>query len=345
MNASVLVTSGGSIVAQGIIKSLKIAGKGKYTMIAADTSPLAAGLYRCEKGVLVPPASSVVDYVESIIRVCNDNDVSAIFCGSDDELLVLANARDEIERRTGAKLLTGSTAALTIARDKWYTYKFCKEKGLACAPSSLPEGREEFVKEFGFPLVVKPREGYGSIHFYVANNREEMDAAISTIEKAGWRPLLQKYLSGEEFTTGVTIDKNARYAMSSISIKKVIRHGQTYKAFIDDYYTIRRIAEEVALQLRTCGPINVQARLEGDSPVIIEINPRFSATCPMRAVAGVNEPDIVFRNLVLGEEVKVDSYERLVCLRYWNEVYVPYTIYEEAERGIIEKGSFVPDYF
>ena len=65
----------------------------------------------------------------------------------------------------------------------------------------------------------------------------------------------------------------------------------------------------------------------------------------MRAAAGVNEPDIVFRNAVLGEEVKVDAYERLVCMRYWNEVYVSYALYEKASRGKIEKGSFVLDYF
>lgn len=343
MNARVLVTAAGSIVAQGIIKSLKLANR--YTIIAADMSPLAAGLYRCDTGILVPAVSSP-DYIESIIRACNDNDVQAVFCGSDDELLTLAGAKDAIESRTGAKLLTGSLEALAVARDKWATYEFCMANGLACAPSSLPEGRDKFAREFGFPLVVKPREGYGSLHFYIANNKEEIESAISAIEKAGWRPLVQKYLAGDEFTTGVTIDRSCRYAMSSISIRKTIKHGQTYKAFIDNYRTVRRSAEDVALKLGAAGPINVQARLEGDSPVAFEINPRFSATCPMRAAAGVNEPDVVFRNAVLGEEVKIDVYERLVCMRYWNEVYVPYALYEKAERGgKIEKGSFVPDYF
>ena len=347
MTATVLVTAAGSIVAQGIIKSLKLANRGgaKYTIIAADMSPLAAGLYRCDAGVLVP-AISAPDYIESIIKVCNDNDVQAIFCGSDDELLILAGAKDEIEKRTEAKLLTGSPKALAIARDKWATYEFCKANNLVFAPSSLPEGRDGFAKEFDFPIVVKPREGYGSLHMYVVTNMKEIDFAISAIERAGWRPILQKYLPGEEFTTGVTVDKNCRYTMSSISIKKTIKHGQTYKAFIDDYRPVRRLAEDVALGLGAAGPVNVQARMDGDLPVVFEINSRFSATCPMRAAAGVNEPDIVFRNAVLGEETKVKGYDRLVCMRYWNEVYVSHALYEKALRGEkIEKGSFVPDYF
>jgi carbamoyl-phosphate synthase large subunit len=340
------VTAAGSIVAQGIIKSLKLVNekRDRYTIIAADMSPLAAGLYRCDRGVIVPPASSP-DYIESIISACNDYEVQAVFCGSDDELLTLASAKKKIEN-TKAKLMTGSLQALAVARDKWATYEFCRASGLPCAPSSLPEGREEFVREFGFPVVVKPRQGYGSLHLHVAKCREEMNSAISSIEKSGWRPVLQKYLSGDEFTTGVTIDRNCRYVMSSISIKKTIKHGQTYKAFIDDYYDVRKSAENVALKLAASGPVNIQAKLEGDSPVVFEINPRFSATCPMRAAAGVNEPDIVFHNAVQGEEIKVDSYERLVCMRYWNEVYVPFSLYEKTlTSGKIEKGSFVPDYF
>jgi carbamoyl-phosphate synthase large subunit len=344
MNARVLVTAAGSIVAQGIIKSLKLANK--YTIIAADMSPLAAGLYRCDSGMLVPQVSSP-SYIESIIQICKDNEVQAVFCGSDDELLALAEAKEAIEK-TGAKLLTGSPEALAVARDKWRTYEFCMANNLSCAPSALPEDRDGFAKEFGFPLVVKPREGYGSLHFYVAKNKQEMDKAVSAIEQAGWRPILQKYLAGDaEFTTGVTVDKNSRYAMSCISIRKIIKHGQTYKAFIDDFRNIRKSAEEVALKLGASGPINVQTKLEGDVPVVFEINPRFSATCPMRAAAGVNEPDVVFRNAVLGEEIKVDSYERLVCMRYWNEVYVPYALYEKtSSTGRVQKdGSFVPDYF
>jgi hypothetical protein len=114
MNLSVLVTTAGSIVAQGIIKSLKLADR--YRIMAADMSPLAAGLYRCDAGVLVPSVSSP-NYIESIIENCNENDVQALFCGSDDELWVLANAKEEIESRTGAKLLTGSLEALAIAKD------------------------------------------------------------------------------------------------------------------------------------------------------------------------------------------------------------------------------------
>jgi len=63
----VLVTGSGSIVGQGIIKSLKLANNKKdsnlkYEIVAADMSALSAGIYRSDFGTLIPPASSC-DYI------------------------------------------------------------------------------------------------------------------------------------------------------------------------------------------------------------------------------------------------------------------------------------------
>ena len=82
-------------------------------------------------------------------------------------------------------------------------------------------------------------------------------------------------------------------------------------------------------------------------PKIFEINARFSATTPLRAVAGINEPDIVFRNMVLGEKIRMKEYKKLVCMRYWNEVYIPYSIYKKTEhdKKTERANSFIPDYF
>lgn len=73
---------------------------------------------------------------------------------------------------------------------------------------------EEFVSEFGFPGVVKPKKGYGSLHLYLAKDRGEIEQCTSAIRARGWKPTIQKYLDGDEFTSGVTIDKTGKYAMS-----------------------------------------------------------------------------------------------------------------------------------
>ncbi|HXX99163.1 MAG TPA: ATP-grasp domain-containing protein [Candidatus Bathyarchaeia archaeon] len=353
MNAKVLVTAVGGIVAQGIVKSLKLAnlsdiGLVKYKIIAADMSAQAAGLYRCHHGFLLPSANSP-DYIENIVKIAREEHIDAIYVGSDEELLVIGKSKKRIERESRAKVLSSPVEVLTIGRDKWKTYLFLKQNDLPVPGSALPIHAEKFVKEFDFPIVVKPREGYGSLFFHLVHCKSEMKQAISNIQKAGWHPLLQEYLNGDniEYTSGVTVDRFGKYVMSSISIRKTVKNGQTYKAFIDDYRDVRRSSEEAALKLGGRGSINIQAKLVGNKPKIFEINPRFSATCPMRSAAGINEPDIVFRNFVLGEEIRVKRYRKLVCMRYWNEVYTDFPTYEKARNTgrVGNNDSFTLNYF
>jgi carbamoyl-phosphate synthase large subunit len=374
MKANVLVTAVGGIVGQGLLKCLNYSNKDgnspvKYTIIGADMSPTAAGIYRSNAGIIVPSARSAAEdeYLNAIISLCKHREIEAIFVGSDAELVVLAKSRQRVESESGAKLLIAPLDVISIARDKWKTYEFCKANQIPYVESCLPDDKDGFVREHRFPLVVKPREGYGSVHYYLVNNREQVERAISVIQAEGWHPLIQRYIEGTnsgpyqviegswEFTTGVTVDTKGEKVMSSVSINKVLKGGQTYKALVDDFPIVRKSAESTALRLKATGSINIQAKLEGDSPMIFEINPRFSATCPIRAVAGVNEPDIIFRNTLNNEDLAIGTYRKLVCMRYLNEVYAPYSIYEEIESiGELDRqakseagkeSSFIVDYF
>jgi carbamoyl-phosphate synthase large subunit len=49
----------------------------------------------------------------------------------------------------------------------------------------------------------------------------------------------------------------------------------------------------MANALGSVGPLNIQGRLDNGEFVAFEINPRFSGTTPMRAMAGFNEPELL----------------------------------------------------
>jgi carbamoyl-phosphate synthase large subunit len=351
-NANVLVTAAGSVVAEGIMKCLRLASSEsdapvRYRIIATDASPLAAGLYRGDRGLLVPVATAP-EYVDSLITVARKEGVKAIFVGSDEELGPVTESRQRIEEETGAAVIVNPPEVLSAARDKWETFVALRKLGLPHANSALPEGIDSFMRENSFPLVVKPREGHGSIGFHVVMDREGAQNAISSIERLGWHPVIQEFLGDgdQEFTTGVVVDAHGKEVISSIAMRRTLKGGQTYKAFVDDFKDVRRSAEEIAMKLGCRGPLNVQARMVGDRLKVFELNPRISASCPMRAVAGVNEPDILYRNAVLGEEIRISSYERLACFRYWSEVYVPLTVLERMAKDGEGEGpnSLVPTY-
>ena len=41
-----------------------------------------------------------------------------------------------------------------------------------------------------------------------------------------------------------------------------------------------------------------------------------------QCVEPVNEPDLLYRNVILSEYLRITSHKKLVSMRYWNEVYV-----------------------
>jgi carbamoyl-phosphate synthase large subunit len=354
---NVLVTSVGGIVAQGIIKSLKYHNnytkdkKYHYNIVGTDIIFDSAGLYRIDKFSIINKPENE-NFIQSIIDLCIDNNIDLIFIGSDVELIVFSKNREIIESKTSAKIISNPINVIEICRNKFKTFRFLKENNLNYIPSCLADESNEFVKENGFPVIVKPCEGFGSKFLNIVQNENELSYAISIIENYGWKPLIQKYLKDDnrEFTAGITIDKNGYNIMSSIAIKKILKHGQTYKAIIDKFPEIKEISEWTAKKIKAIGAINIQLRVDEDDnqPKIIEINPRLSATCPMRTIAGINEPDILSRNILFNENINITNYKSLLCLRYWNETYLNLDSFNEIKhlnQKTKKMNSFIMDYF
>jgi carbamoyl-phosphate synthase large subunit len=354
---NVAVTSAGGIVAQGIIKSLKYYNKYarrksyEYNILATDISYEAAGLYRVHKfSILQKPTAK--EYLKSVIDLCNKNKIQVLFIGSDVELPILCNNKNYIEDNTGAVVITSPPHIIEMCRDKYKTNEFLQKNNLNSIPTCLSDEIEGFLKDYKFPLVVKPREGFGSKLFQIVNSMDELEFAIKAINQIGWKPMIQKYLRGDgnEYTTGLTLSKDKNQIMSTITLNKILKHGQTYKAFIDNYPKVTSICNKIARKLKTFGPLNIQSRIDiDDNQVkIIEINPRFSASGPMRTVAGVNEPDIMVRNVLLKENVKIKDHKSLACFRYWNETYVDLKKYERVlmqRKSVKRLNSSIVDYF
>ena len=68
----------------------------------------------------------------------------------------------------------------------------------------------------------------------------------------------------------------------------------------------------------------------------------------MRTVAGVNEPDIMVRNVLFNEDVNTQDHKSLVCFRYWNETYIDKEKYESVmmqKKSVKTLNSSIVDYF
>jgi carbamoyl-phosphate synthase large subunit len=313
----VLVTGAGALLGQGIIKALRSSAR-VSRILAIDSSPRAVGLYVADSARVVPKCRDA-SYLPALVEICKREKVEVILCGTDLEVPILAEHRADIEKATGARLIVSSPESVAIADDKWLTVEFLRNSGLDAPRSALNEGARELAREIGFPLVVKPRIGAGSIGLSVARNERELDKAL---EAEGM--IVQEYLlpDDEEFTVGTLVFE--RKCHSVVALQRTLRFGNTHTAMSGDFPDVAAHAALVAERLPGAyGPVNVQLRKTERGPVVFEINARFSGTTPLRAELGFNEVDVLLRHLVDGAPIPPVQLRRAIVLRWTSEVVVP----------------------
>lgn len=312
----VFVTGAGALLGQGIIKSLRLA-EANYQIVAADPDPRAVGLYWADVAYLVPFAKDAT-YVEKVCKILDKERPDAVLIGTDVELLIFAQHKNEFESKYNTHVIVSSVDVIRIAGDKWLTYQFLASNGFPYPQSALPEGVNDLLNNCDFPLIVKPRLGARSIGLHKANNMQELEKAIAITEE----PIIQEEVStsDQEYTSGITIiDGNVK---AIITMRRDLRDGNTYRAYIEPKSSFNAFLSEVAKKINGFGSLNFQFRADGNIPKIFEINARFSGTTPLRAFAGYNEVDVILRHIVNGDKIPEVQPKPWIVLRYWNEILI-----------------------
>jgi carbamoyl-phosphate synthase large subunit len=330
MRYDVLLTGVGALLGQGILKALRASDR-VGRVIGCDAAPSAAGLYLADAAWLLPRCDSP-DYADALIRLARRERAAAILCGTDLELPALAARRARIEAETGARVLVSDPEAVAIADDKWLTARFLRAHRFDAPRSALPPDAHRLAEEVGYPLVVKPRIGAGSVGLTVARDRAELDRAL---EIPG--VMVQEYLrpDDEEYTVGAIV--HGGVCATAVALKRTLRHGNTHTAISDGYDEIEAYAARVAAALPGArGPINVQLRRTARGPVVFEINARFSGTTPLRHELGWNEVEAVLLHALERRPVPRGRLRRGAVLRWTAEVLVPLDQLEQMRSGRLD---------
>lgn len=313
----VLITGGGALLGQGLIRAVRNSTL-PVAIVAVDPNPLSAGLYWADSAHLVPMASDP-RYGDAIRALLRAERPDAVLVGTDVELEFFARHREELEREYKTHIVVSDSRVVSIADDKWLTFKFLKESGFRYPDSALPGDEAALIDRVGFPLVVKPRHGARSVGVSVVNSAAELAAAL-----ARGRDLIVQECVGipaDEHTSGL-ICFGGR-CLASITMRRDLRDGNTYRAFpLPDFphdAELRRMAEALGVH----GPVNLQFRLVAGQVKVFEINGRFSGTTPLRGLVGFPEVEMVLRHLLKGEPVVQPAVTTDVALRHWSETVVP----------------------
>ena len=314
----VLVLGVGGNIGQGILKALN-QSKLQCRVIGADNIPLSFGLYTVDRAYVSPNAEED-SFPDWVLNICKKEGVEVVLSGVESVLTSLSEHAYEIHKKTGAVCIVSPSALLSISNDKLSTCRWLKDHEFNFphyAPSEDIEAVEKLVKEYGYPLIGKPRLGKGSHGLIRIDTQPDLTWVSS---KKGY--IIEEYLNGPEYTVGCFCDRDG-YIRGSIVMLRELKQGTTYRAEVGEFPEVREEATRIAWALQPMGPCNIQMIVSNEKPTCFEINMRFSGTTPIRARLGFNEVEAAIRNYVLNESIEdFPLIKHGIALRYWNEMYI-----------------------
>jgi carbamoyl-phosphate synthase large subunit len=313
----VLVTSAGALLGQGIIRSLQQCIY-KPDIIACDPDPRSPGLYWTKYNRLLPFANDI-NFIDKFADILNEEKPDCVCVGTDTELALLANNKDKLEATYKTKIIVSNPDVVKIADDKYLTYKFMIDNGFEAPDSRLPGQENDLVEKYGFPLIVKPRNGARSIGLHKVENKEQLNKALAEVSNA----VIQECVAtnNDEYTAGTIYFDNKCYA--SIVMRRDLRDGNTFRAYVDKYPELNEQVKKMCNALKPFGPANFQFRLSKDGKAkVFEINARFSGTTPLRMHAGFNELDMIIGHLFFNKEIIQPETQQLIIMRHWTETVI-----------------------
>lgn len=322
---SIIVTGVGGGVGQSLLKALQ---DSSYRLIAVDAEPLAVGLHVCEKSYIGRYASDP-EYINRLLEIAENEDAGIIFPGHDVELLPLS-AKKDVFLSKGIIPVVSDEEVINICDDKLATAKFLQKIGL---PHPKTFAFNEFL-EFTGPVVLKPQFGGArSRNTYIANTEKEFEKYKNLIDPNNC--VVQEFIDGDEYTCG-SIKLGGEF-MGSISMRRTLRCGDTYKAFVEFIPEIDIAVQRVCESLDIFGAINIQLKLKNGMPYIFEINARSSGTTGARALAGFNEP-VAIADFLNNSKKPIFNIQKISILRYWKEIIIQETELNALKKELVTKG-------
>lgn len=317
MGVNILILSAGRRVE--LIKCFKKAAKLKNiesNIVTADISSTAPAIYFGHKNYIIPRIGEE-GYIDSIISICNKEEIKLIVPTIDTELIIMAENKEVIENKTAAKVLISDKRVIEICRNKKNTNKFFEENGFG-VPKEITQ-KDINEKNYEFPLFIKPLDGSSSINAFKVKNKEELDFFNNYIEK----PIIQEYIEGTEYTVDTFIDFNGNPITVVPRERIATRSGEISKGkIVKDRELINEVKKVIEI-LKPIGHITFQCMKTSNGIKFIEINPRFGGGAPMSIKAGANSALNLYK-LLLGEELSYneDYEDNMIALRFDDSIFL-----------------------
>lgn len=329
-----------------IVKALRKA-RTPYHIVGADITKLSAGFQLVDDPCLLPLASDPA-YMDALLELCRKHQIQALFHGSEAELRVMSREREAIQKE-GILLPINPHDVIILCMDKVKLSAALNEMGAQIPWFSSIGNPADLASLPDYPLIFKPSVGSGgSANTFIVQNRQEAEMFSKYLLDLYPQFIAQAYVGTpqDEYTVGILTDMDGMF-INSIAVKRhvlsalssrtrlpnrtgreelgpelVISSGIS-QGEIGAFPEVTGQCEDIAARLGSRGALNIQCRFVDGKVWVFEINPRFSGTTSLRALAGFNEPDVLIRRHILDEKIEPRfAIKPGVILRRLEEVFI-----------------------
>jgi len=262
----------------------------------ADCSPLASALYMTEDHYIVPKIDEV-DYIDHLLKLCQEAGVTAILTLIDPELSLLARSAERFQA-VGVTVVVSPYAACQLCFDKYTMYEYCLRQGIAHARTypSMESFQEAFsIGEVSLPVFVKPRSGSASTEVRQVETFEEVEQLFTKNRDL----IVQELLVGQELGVDAYVDLiSGKVTSIFIKEKLTMRAGETDKSRSVVREDVFELIEHVLEESGLTGPLDFDLFDVAGTLYLSETNPRFGGGYSHAYECGVNFPAQLYRNLM-----------------------------------------------
>lgn len=237
------------------------------------------------------PLASSPTFIEQLHQLCRELEVDVLIPGVDEELLPVAQVRNNME----CVVLLPSVTFVRAHLDKLASNSLLQEYGLP-VPWTEPLSERLHIP---FPCIVKPRQGRGSRGVAIVHSKEELDAHVLLSCRRPDEFIVQELLQGQEYTVMMAADRTG-HLCAVVPVKIGIKRGITLRAETEADAGVIAACAAIHAADPVPGCYNIQLVKSASGGVKpFEINPRISTTACLALAAGIDFVAI-FLNQVQG---------------------------------------------
>ena len=286
-------------------------------VVGTDMDLSAPALQACDVARQVP---GVFDpgYLDALKKVVLEENIHMVFSLNDLECGLLVESRDVLEQETGAIFYVPPVQTLEVCADKWRTFEFAREIGIAAPETFLTvAGAVEALKlgRVQYPLIVKPRWGSASIGLYVVETLGDLEAGFAACRKAVTTSalsslgaedsvIIQEVIQGPEYGVDLLYGKQENFIGFTAKKKLAMRAGETDKAVTVAPEPFHEVVAKIANVLPHRGNMDCDFLERDGTLYLLEFNPRFGGGYPFTHLAGANHVQMLlddYQGRALGE--------------------------------------------